>query len=230
MNILATLRANNGHNTTVGYDFNALFGDLAKRGQADVAIVSTEAGFSPLGASGSFFERDLGLSYEREIRALADWNRFDNDRVTLIAIASRRPDSALKGVILAPGGNTRSYARFVQSEYGKPSRDFYYNVSYEAFAHACDRWGARQLAISHLSSSGQYHEDIATCHAEALGHYCDANPSSAPESFIFCGCCITPEHLQGIRRLNAEGQTTKYHPISVEEERRGNAVLLRLDW
>ena len=103
-------------------------------------------------------------------------------------------------------------------------------MTYEALAVACGQWRARKIAISHLSASGCYHEDIATCHAEALAHYCDANPESAPGSFVFCGCCITLEHLQGIRRLNAEGQSSKHRPIQITTEAKAGAALLHLDW
>lgn len=231
MHTFAALQSIHGHRTTLGYDFPALFGELAERGEADIAIVSTEEGFSPLGASRDFFERDLGISYEGEIKPLANWNRFDNERTTLIALASRRPGSRLRGVILAPGETSRCYEQLPPSmRCHRPCRDFYYNVSYEAIAYACGRWGTRKIAVSHLSGSGQYHEDIATCHAEALAHYCDGHPDTAPDSFIFCGCCITPEHLQGVRRLNSEGQQSAHRPIQVTTESKGNATLIHLDW
>lgn len=146
-----------------------------------------------------------------------------------VALASHKTGSLLRGIILAPGNNTRSYEPFVRSYDPRPNRDFYYNVSYEAIAYVCGEWGARKIAISHLSGSGQFHEDIATCHAEALAHYCDEHPNTAPDSFVFCGCCITPEHLQGIRRLNAEGQMTAHRLIRTATEGKGPAVLIHLD-
>ncbi len=230
MTPFVTLQANHGHRTALGYDFHAFFKELAERGEADVAIVSTEEGFSPLGASRDFFEHDLGISYEGEIKPLANWNCSDNERITLIALASRRPGGLLRGIVLAPGNNTRSYEPFARSYDPRPNRDFYYNVTYEALSFACGQWGARKIAISHLSGSGRYHQDIATCHAEALAHYCDAQPDSAPDSFVFCGCCISLEHLQGIRYLNSEGQQTKHCPIQVTTEIKDNATLIHLDW
>lgn len=97
--------------------------------------------------------------------------------------------------------NARCYQKFAVPIHGRPYRDFYYNVTYEAIAFVCGKWGAKKLGISHLSASGHYHQDIATCHAEALAHFCDENPDIAPESFIFCGCCIGVEHLKGIQQL-----------------------------
>ena len=231
MNVFATLQSSHGHRTTIGYDFPTLFSELAERGEADACIVSTEEGFSPLGAARDFFERDLGISYEYDIKPLANWNRFDNERITLVALASRRPGSLFRGIILAPGETSHCYERLpVSVGCHRPCRDFYYNVTYEALVVACGQWGARKIAISHLSASGHYHEDIATCHVEALAHYCDAKPDSAPDSFVFCGCCITPEHLQGIRRLNAEAQRTAHRQIQLTAEIKDGATLVHLDW
>jgi hypothetical protein len=229
---LAELRSSADTRTLIGYDFRSLFGDLAKRREADVAIVSTEDGFSPLGASARFFEEDLGISYGEVIRPLANWNRFENPRVTLVAIQSKNPAGRLRGVILAPGSNTKSYNSFKTSSnhIEVPNRAFYYNVSYEAIAYACIHWSSRNIGISHLCSSGDFHEDIATCQAEALAHFCDAKPPVAPKSFIFCGCCIEPDQLNGIRRLNVEGNITRHREIQVETEVTSNAVLLNLDW
>ena len=226
----AELRSEAGTSTTLGYDFGTLFEGLAKRGEADVAIVSTEDGFSPLGGSSRFFEEDLGVSYAEEIRPLADWNRFENDCVTLIAIPTRNPEGYLRGLILAPGNNTESYKRYANSSYGRPHRTYYYNVTYEAIAFASASWGARKLAVSHLSECGDFHEDIATCQAEALAHFCDSNPLSAPQSLVFCGCCIRLNHLRGIDRLKTESGKTKHIPIRLEVEIKAEGTLLHLDW
>lgn len=229
MHLLSTLQAKHSRRTAIGYDFQSSFQTLTERSEADVCIVSTEDGFSPLGRSREFFAADLGIS-AAEIKHLADWNRFESEQVTLVALASRRGNSRLRGIILAPGETAHCYEQFATPTYGRPHRDFYYNVSYEAIAFACSKWGARKLAISHLSGSGSYHEDIATCHAEALAHYCDDHPESAPESFAFCGCCIGVEHLAGIRRLNAEGDMTTHRAISMVVESTGDAKLIQLSW
>ena len=230
MQQLAELRTKHGHCTTIGYDFHHFFKELANSGEADACIVSTEDGFSPLGISREFFAADLGIPVS-EIKRLADWNRSTNSQVTLIALRSRNDKGLLKGIILTPGSNTRSYLQFPTSvRCHTPYRDYYYNISYEAISFACNNWGARKIAISHLSESGGYHEDIATCHAEALGHFCDANPDSAPDLFSFCGCCITTEHFNGIRRLNAEGTLTSHRQIQVITEAIEGALLIHLSW
>lgn len=224
---VATLDSRAGTRTLVAFDGGSLE-PLARQGKADAYIVATEDGFSPLGANLRFLSADLEVPI-KEIKRHADWNRFENPSVTLVAISSRRKGSCLRGVILAASETSECYKRFATPVYGRPFRDFYYNVTYEAIAYASEKWEARHLAISHLSGSGRFHEDIATCNAEALAHYCDAH-TNAVDSFLFVGCCILEEHLAGISRLNPEGKAAKHRSISTQVEDRGGHVLVHLDW
>ncbi len=228
MAVLAELRSQHGVRTSIEFEEGGLSA-LSRAGRVDVFIVSTEDGFSPLGANRSFLSSDLGIP-ENEISQLADWNRFENPRVSLITLQSRNKNSILRGVVLAASESSESYKRFAVPHYGRPYRDFYYNVTYEAIAYACGNWDARRLALSHLSGSGMFHEDIATCNAEALAHYCDVTPSAAIESFMFVGCCISREHLMGITRLNAEARMSQHHPIDKVVEHHDGYDLVHLAW
>lgn len=195
----------------------------------DTYIVATEDGFSPLGFDREFIASELCIP-EAEIQMLADWNRFKNPKVSLVALQSRNMGSTLRGVILAASESSESYKKFAVPRYGRPHRDFYYNVTYEAIAFACGNWGAHNLALSHLSGSGTFHEDIATCNVEALAHYCDTTPSAGVESFMFVGCCISQGNFAGIARLNAEARTGQHHQIHTDIERCEGHVLVHLDW
>lgn len=222
------LRTMLGSRIAVGFDFSAMFQDLTERGDADVAIVSTEEGFSPLGGSRNFFERELGVSFDEEIRPIANWNRFENEEVTLVAIPSRIPTSSLIGILLAPGENCKSYSHYA-SPYGrKPYRDYYYNVMFESINQACRMWGAKMLAISHLSSSGKFHEDMLICQIETLNHFCQENPQIAPRSLTYCCCCISEEHFKGLEKLNTEG-IKSHRPIKIMREQKGFCTLIHLD-
>lgn len=151
--------------------------------------------------------------------------------MTLVVLPSRRGSGCLRGTILAPSETSECYKRFATPRYGHPYRDFYYNVTYESIAYVAQNWDAHHIAISHLSGCGSFHEDIATCNAEALAHYCDANPA-AIESFVFLGDAggISLDHLAGIRRLNAETNSGRHRAIATETEHRGGHVLVHLDW
>jgi hypothetical protein len=228
MQTIATLRHAQGGQTRICYDPGNLEA-LVHRGDVDAYIVATEDGFSPLGANLRFLSEDLGVP-EDEIKRLADRNRFENPEVSLVAIRSRKRDSQLRGVILAASETSLCYSRFAVPRYGKPYRDFYYNVSYEAIAHTVKTWGARKLAISHLSGCGCFHEDIATCHAEALAHYCDAHSPSADSLLCFFGCCISRTDLRGTERLYAEGQTGRHRPVSVQRLQYDGHVQIDIAW
>lgn len=229
MNRLAELRTKQGFNTVIGFDFDNSFEAIAMQGGADCFIVSTEDGFSPLGAARTFFARETGVE-EKQISEIANWNRFENPQVSLVAIRSARPKSLLRGVILAASETSRSYEQFAVPRHGRPYRDFYYNVSYEAIAYAHEHFGARRLAMSHLSGSGNFHEDIATCAAEALAHYTERQQRPSIESFTFVGCCIDRGHLTGIARLNSEGSISRHMPITVTAEVRDDFEIVTLQW
>jgi len=230
MNILQTRYSKQGFPTEVGFDFESDYPALASGSEVDSFIVATECGFSPLGKALPFFAADLGIP-EGEITHLADWNRTENNRVTLIALASRRDGGQLRGVILAPCETSECYKQFATPIHGRAYRDFFYNVTYEAIAYACKTWKARKLGISHLSASGGFHEDIATCNAEALAHFCDeATDAAALDSFAFVGCCIAAAQLEGIKRLKAEGSTTRHRAITVEIEIRDGVAYIHISW
>ena len=138
MDVLAVLESSQGVRTSVEFDDDA-FRNLARAGRVDSFIVATEEGFSPLGGGLAFFSEDLGIS-GREIKHLADWNRFQNPKVSLVALRSRRAGSLLRGLVLAASESSESYKQFAVPRYGRPYRDFYYNVTYEAIAYVCGQW------------------------------------------------------------------------------------------
>lgn len=225
---IAVLESRQGGRVSIAF-YSGEIKTLASDAKIDAYIVSTEDGFSPLGSNRRFLASEIGVP-EDEIKRLADWNRFKNPRVTLAVLSSRRKSSCLRGVILAPSQTSECYQPFSARSFGRPCRDFYYNVTYEAIAYASQAWGAHHLAISHLSGCGSFHEDIATCNAGALAHYCDSS-ANAIESFTFLSDCdISLEHLNGIRQLNAKGKASQHRPISTETEHHEGHVLVHLDW
>jgi hypothetical protein len=229
MHRIADLQTKLGTTTVVGYDFASSLEEIVLSGEVDCYIVSTEYGFSPLGAASQFIASSLGID-ESVIRELADWNRFQNEQVSLIGLPTKKPVSKLLGVVLAPSETSRCYERFATKFHGKPCRDFYYNVAYECIAYATKTFGAKKICMSHLSGSGHFHEDIATCTAEALGHFCDNDKNPPIDSFLFVGCCIEVSHLTGIRRLNVEGNATLHRDIRTWRSKSAGFDVVNLDW
>ncbi len=211
-----------GGNTTIGYQSGGPH-------EFDCYIVASEDGFSPLGAMRSFFSKELNVD-EATISQLASWNRFENPEVSFIALPARGQGHRLRGLLLAPGENSKCYAKFAEPRHSKPYRDFYYNVSYECIKYASTHFNSKRLGITHLSSSGRFHEDIATCTAEALAHYCDGSDNPHIDTFAFVGCCIEERHLHGIRRLNAERATSQHREILTTQSMIDGFEMVSLDW
>ena len=88
MNKIAELRSKTGFVTTIGYDFESSLESLVEAGLIDCCIVSSEDGFSPLGAARDFFAQELGIEVNK-IRKIADWNRFHNEEVSFASLSSR---------------------------------------------------------------------------------------------------------------------------------------------
>jgi hypothetical protein len=227
MKQIAKLYSNSGVALTLGYDFESSFQELVDKRQADCFILATEYGFSPLGLAGDVIAKELDLNAGNIVK-IADWNRFENEKVSLIGISKRAYSnpSFLKGSVLAASETSISYQQFKSDS--KPSRDFFYNVTYEAIYYAVHTLKARKLTISHLSAAGNYHADIATCTAEALAHFHDEFPGMI-DSFMFVGCCINEAHLKGIKALNREGAVSRHRPIKVTAERKSIFDIISLD-
>lgn len=229
MELIATLASKNGGNTSIYY-YPGEVKSLAVEENVDTYIVSTEDGFSPLGSNRAFLSLDLGIPVE-EIARLASWNRFINPKVTLVALQSRRKGSRLRGVILAPSESSVCYKQFATPIHWRPYRDYFYNVAYEAISYVASNWGAQHIAVSNYFRGADAGDDIVTCNAEALAHFCDES-DTPPQAFTFIRDVggITREHLAGIERLNTEAKTGKHRPISTEIVPQEGHVLVHLEW
>lgn len=229
MNTLAKLNSKKGSTTIIGYDFDTSFEELVRLEQVDAYIISTEDGFSPLGSAKSYFSRALGID-ENDISRIAQWSRFYNPDISLIGLQRKKRNKKLRGVVLAASETSKSYEQFATPFYGNPYRDFYYNVAYESISYAAHVLGAKKIAMSHLSGSGHFHEDIATCVAEALAHFCDEPNTPKIDSFLFVGCCIKVEHLSGIQQLNVDGNITRHQDIQIKKSIEDGFEIVSLNW
>jgi len=235
MRNFARLQSNNGTFCDVGFDFNSSYEELVQRYGIDFLILATENGFSPLGLARDIISEELNIPVKKIIE-WADWNRFENNEVSNVGFKSQRNAGTLKGVVLAACENSECYKKFERKHFETwsnttisiPDRDFYYNVTFEAIYYAAINCGAKKIGISHLSASGNYHQDIATCTAEALAHFHDEYPNKL-HSFSFVGCCITEHHLRGTQRLN-NGTKSKHKEIEkvTKEFEFGDIVTLKI--
>jgi hypothetical protein len=215
-------------NHIVGYRAST----LAEHGLIDCIIVDAEDGFSQLGKMREFVSLDLGVErrdlvqhafdgfpsrLERNIASLADWVRYREPEVTLVAIPSAIRDSCLKGIILSPHDGSRAYLRFAQGEYAKPHRDFIYNVTYESIAYAHLVWGAKNIGLTHFSRNkfkNHYHQDLTTCQAEAIVHFC--NEYRGIESITFFDDSEGNMPLKAIDEMSNNEVRSVHRPIHKE--------------
>ncbi len=223
--------------------------DLAEIGFIDAIIVETEDGFSQLGMMRSFVSRDLGLEerdlvrwvldgfsdkLERNIASLADWNRARKTEVTLVAIPSSRSDGHLKGIILCPYDGSECYRQYAGWDYGtpRPHRDFVYNVTYEAIAHAYTTFGARRIALTYCSRSKYtgtgYHRDLTTCQVEAMVHFCNLHRDM--HSFTFLDEREGNQPLQIVQEFNAMTDVGIHREINTRCVIFGGISFVDLDW
>ena len=244
----AELRGNGGTATRLGFckRFDVLPKAIQEK-EIDGVLVGCETGFSEFGYFNEFLAESFGVDYGF-MRQQAEWNRHENERVSLLGFSNppTTTNSNLRALALLPYGGSQpgrgclSYRRF---ESRLPSRDFYYNVAYAAFEMVCGRFGAKRLWVMNPAAPWSFHEDIATCVCEALAHWCDGNPQSAPSSVVFNanpasevgGSGMHFEHFRGVEALNAERATSQHRPIKVQRDTvrdtLGNSVeVVNLDW
>ena len=227
-------------NHPVGYSIQT----LAERGLVDCVIADTEDGFSQLGMMRHFLSEDLGLiernlvkyvlagfpeTLERNISSLADWNRFQNPKVTLVAIPTERQYSHLRGLILVPHDRSESYKQYAGWDYGRPRphRDFIYNVTYEAIAHAYKNWGARRIGITHYSYN-KYHRDLTTCQVEAMTHFCSGHKGM--ESFTFLDDFNGNQPLEIVKEFNELQEIGIHRSIITKSIQFWGIDFVDLDW
>jgi len=135
---------------------------------------------------------------------------------------------------LIPFDRAESYLNVVMPQHrGTPYRDFFYNVTYEAIAYACQYWGASRLALNHLYNCHQpFHVDVALCQCEALIHNVDESPSTVVQNMCFLGCVhMQAKTFEGFAsRHSGLGRT---HRLIESEEvplRKGLGHVITLNW
>jgi hypothetical protein len=228
MNHLTEIVKPNGEITYIGYNFMLSYEKLVEADNIDCIIVAAEDGFSPLGRGLSYFASELGYS-SAEIETLANCIRVEKPDPSIMVLPSRVPGARLKCLVLAASEVCACYEKFAQPLYGKPYRDFYYSVTYEAIAAAIERVEATAIAITHLSASGRFHQDIAKCNIEALAHYLASHPQCGLQKILFTGCCITPEHLSRVENFVAERNWSQHRPILKKIESKDGRYVVSMD-
>ncbi len=155
--------------------------DDAAEIETEGLIIGSNWGFNDLGGwYGQTFPALLGIPADmlrklinNPLCILREFTRprfqtYLNDRIYIIVVQSRRPDSTLKAAAFVPTNNLcAAYKKLV---HGKPYCDFYYAVIFEAFELLADA-GCSSISIAGIDGCGITHPDIQNCVAEALAHH-----------------------------------------------------------
>ena len=238
---VTSIRTRLGEDVVINYLQNCSIKTLVEEGLIDTIIVDSEDGFSHLGMMRSFLSAELGLldrnvvkwflggcsdELQLNISSLADWNRSNPD-ITLIAIPAMIEDSRLRGIIISPYEGSHSYAQYATPEYGKPYRDYFYNVTYEAIAHAKNAWGAKNIGLMHMARM-RTHLDVTTCQIEAICHFCDEHKGI--ESFTFTDIFDPNQPVEIAKTFNALKDRGAHRHIRLEKEMKFGCEFIRIEW
>jgi hypothetical protein len=63
---------------------------------------------------------------------------------------------------------------------------------------------------------------------EVFAHFCDSANNPKIDSFLFVGCCIEEDHLDGIERFNRE--IMLHWDIYPKKPERNGDEVISLDW
>ena len=149
---------------------------LLDHGGADGLMIESWWGFNDLGGFGSTIAKLLGIPVHR-LRELSEKFK-DSEEITLLALTTVREESALKTVVLTPTPHHRCYERLATPFHGKPYRDFYYAVTYEALRILVES-ACASIAIAGITGANSKlsEPDVGNCVAEAIAHCALAHPS-----------------------------------------------------
>lgn len=166
-------------------------------------------GFNDLGDNYcNCIQNSLGIE-EDEIRKLCSENTYKNDKISLMLLHSRNPISRLKAVVLVPTQHCLAYKEMAAAVHGKPYRDFYYNVIYEAL-RLLGEAECEEIAFAGLSGFCGYNATdpiIGKCAVEAVAHYTLRNPSIS--KVVRMG--DAPDFSEGIGYFNKHPDKVGYH-------------------
>jgi hypothetical protein len=186
-------------------DFNRIqYHDISskdyRKSGFEALVISGELGFAPLAALGdrSFFKQ------------FSELTELSNE-ITLVKISK----PSIGNLIICPSERSKAYLRLANPDFGRPYRDFYYNVSYEAFNLCRREWGAENIAMTHLCGGGGRFNDeptIAACSIEAWSHLASGGRLG------FIGCCIEEATIRKAKHLiQADPKPTRHKQIEITQ-------------
>jgi hypothetical protein len=191
----------------------------------DGLVVEGLWGFNDLGGFGGVIAQKLGVS-AKQLRSIGEEIEPRNG-LTIVGVKSRVAGAKFKGIALVPTQNSVGYRERAVPLYGRPYRDFYYNVAYEAMALLIDI-GCKDIAIAGITGSEVLvgDPDIGNCVAEAIVHIAQ----DFQELRTVCSVGNGPRLSPGIDYFNRHPEQLGSHrEIAKQTSVRGQVVLVTLE-
>ncbi len=142
---------------------------VLEAGCVDGLLIEGFWGFNDLGGYGRLIAKLLGTT-EETIQRICSATQ-SSSIPTVAFIPSTLKHLALKGIALVPTQNHPCYERWATPIFGRPYRDFYYNVAYEGM-YLLAKHGCTSIGIAGLTASLAHygHPDVGNCVAQAAAH------------------------------------------------------------
>jgi len=226
MRTIINLKSRNNHHTTLHHIPGTSYGDYLA--SYDALILSCEGKETDVGMFRDGVAEELGVSSEIVTR----WSErlhSEFETVSIVCLKSRRPESNLKGIVLAPGECSIAFQRLRRPSQHSPYRDFYYSVAYEAIYFVAHELNAKQIGLAHWSSNCQLHSNMGACIAEALGHYVDTLPrdTAGITRFAFVGPRISTDSFSEIY-VPGSCPDEAHMPIQTARRNEADATIIEL--
>jgi len=178
----------------------------------DALVIETNWGFNDLGIYGKYIAQAMDID-EYTFRFYGE-PLIKESLPTIDVVPSLSPNPTLKAVALVSTPNCEAYEPFKGSS-GRPSKDFFYNITYEALS-ALVLMGCTNIGIAGLTGSLLYVDDsqYKNAVAEAICHIAHDFPRLKRIQILSNG----PDISHGINYFNEFTQESGLHKkISIEK-------------
>jgi hypothetical protein len=139
----------------------------------DGLIIEGWPGFNDLGAHIKILEKAIGN--KKNISKLCSI-KSESESVTITLLKCINPDNNIKGIVLVPTEHYKCYEQFATPFYGKPYKNFYYNVMYEAI-NLLSLVNSKNIAIANITGANPRSADIDHCVSSAIYNYIKSHSS-----------------------------------------------------
>ena len=195
----------------------------------DALVIQGNWGFNYLGGSGDIIAKYIDLT-EEELREIVNLQR-NSQEIIIKLLIQKNINGRTRAIALVPNSNFECYKNYTHPS-GRASKDFYYNVAYEAF-NALSGIGCKNIAIGALAESDAFSSQLKNAVAEAMVHAASENHSLS-KFYDLCGNDRESNYVHGLNFFQKSNELTSEHKkissISLNHEYSVGILLSREIW